>query len=395
MKKKIVFFSGNRAEYSLQLPIIRAVNKRSDLEYFLIVSGTHVKDTYGSTIEEIKSDGLKIGEIIDIGNNEKDPYSAAISMGTAIIKITKIIKKIKPDIFCIYGDRYETFAAAAASSQNNIITAHVEGGDLTEGGTHDDNLRHAITKISHIHFATNNESYKRILTLGEEKWRVHLAGYPAIDLIKKNEYSKISNLKKEFNINFKRPLIIFTQHPISNNFNEVDNQLLSSLNAIQKFVDAYEAHCIITFPNNDAGGNIIVDSIEKFALGKSNITLVKSLGRKRYWGFLNLAKNQNYNIVCMGNSSSGIKETPAFCCPTINIGSRQDGRMQGKNVINCPYDEDKIFKALEKTIFDKKFREICKHAKNPYGIGNAANKIAKILSSLNLDKKILTKRMSS
>ena len=394
MVKKIVFFSGSRSEYGLQLPIIKAVSEAKELDYFLIVSGSHLQKDFGSTIAEIKDDGLVIGKTVDISNNEKPPESMAISMGTAINKITEIIKSLRPDIFCVYGDRYETFSAAIASTQNNIITAHIEGGDLTEGGTHDDNTRHAITKLSHLHFATNKESYKRILAMGEEKWRVHLVGYPALDLINNGDFAKVADLESELKVSLNKPLIVFTQHSISNDFKSVDKQIVTSIKAIENFINKYDASCVITFPNNDAGGSQIINLLKEFDLKTENVRLVKSLGRYKYWGLLNLAKNNKYKVVCMGNSSSGIKETPAFGCPTVNIGTRQNGRMQGDNVINCNYDEAEIYNALEKSIFDKEFRMICKLAKNPYDIGNAAKNITKIFSSLNVKKNILTKKMT-
>ena len=174
--KRIAIFTGNRAEYGLQIPILRAIDDNPNLEYYLIVSGAHLDPSFGSTVEEIERDVFTIHEKVDIGSGGSDLISTSEIIGTAVIKLTKIIKKSKPDIFLVYADRYESFAAAIASSQTNTITAHVEGGDLTEGGALDDNVRHAMTKLSHLHYVTNSDSYNRVLSMGEEEWRTHLVG---------------------------------------------------------------------------------------------------------------------------------------------------------------------------------------------------------------------------
>ena len=317
----------------------------------------------------------------------------AISVSKVIAKLTKTIQKVKPDILIIHGDRFETMGAAIAGHENNIITAHIEGGDMTYGGTHDDNIRHAITKLSHIHYTTNKHSYKRVLSLGEEKSRVKLVGFTALDLIKNKDYTKKEKILRKYNFNMHNPILLFTMHPLSFSFNKTKEEIQASLKALLKAIRKFNAYCIITYPNNDAGSEYILKSIKTFSNLNKNVRLYKSLGRKDYWGIMNLFK-LNFKVICIGNSSSGIKESSAFNCPTINIGNRQKGRLTGKNILHCVANEEKIFKAISKCFKDKSFLKECKTSGNPYGRGQAGKKIASHLNSIIIDESILLKKMT-
>ena len=292
----------------------------------------------------------------------------------------------------VYADRFEGFSAVVASTQMNIPTAHIEGGDLTEGGALDDSIRHAITKLSHIHFTTNKQATNRILGMGEER-RVHTVGFPAIDLILENNYAFPSELKERLNIDLNKPIIIFTQHSVTTQFDKAKNQILPSLEVLKELADK-NFQIIITYPNNDAGGKQIIKSINNFFKKDiSNIQIHISLGRYLYHGLLALAKLENSKVVCVGNSSSGIKETPAFSCPTVNIGSRQKGRLRGENVIDVPYEKSKIIEAINLSLTDS-FKKKCQSTTNPYWISEAGPKIADILSKTKINQKLITKQMT-
>ena len=394
MKKKIAIFTGNRAEYGLQVPILREIDKNPNLEYILIVSGAHLDPNFGTTINEIKEDGFNIHETVNIKPYGSNLISTSNNIGQIVIEITNIIEKYVPDIFLVYADRFETFGAAIAASQTNTVTAHVEGGDITEGGALDDSVRHAITKLSHLHFATNDQAKTRILAMGEERWRVHKVGYPGIDLINVHDFYDEKKIKQILEINLAKPIIIYTQHSVSNKFKLAKKQLEPALQAMQKLIIDYDAQCIITYPNNDAGGISIFKSLEEFSKTNNNIYLHQSLGRKLYWGLLNLAKKPNNKIVCVGNSSSGIKETPAFGCPVVNIGTRQAGRLKGDNIIDCDYDTTDIYNSIIKCLFNKKHITKCRETVNPYGIGDAGKKIVSVLDSIELNDSLLTKKMT-
>ena len=392
-RRKIAIFTGNRAEYGLQYPILRAIDKHPDLDYSLIVSGAHLDNNFGKTLNEIKKDGFKIDREIKIEMDSETLFSTAQAIGSGIQEISKALEEIAPDIMVVYADRFEGFAAIVASTQMNIPTAHIEGGDLTEGGALDDSVRHAMTKLSHLHFTTNQQASNRILGMGEEKWRVHTVGFPAIDLISENNYASEDELIEKYNLDTKKPIILFTQHSVTTEFDQASFQIRPSLNALKKLANE-NFQIIITYPNNDAGGKQIIKSInEFFPKSTSNIQIHDSLGRYFYHGLLGLAKKRSSQIVCVGNSSSGIKETPAFSCPTVNVGSRQEGRLRGKNVIDVEYSETQILEAIRKSL-SKDFKLKCESVENPYWLGDAGPKIAKVLSKIELNSKIIRKKMT-
>jgi len=294
----------------------------------------------------------------------------------------------------VYADRFEGFAAIIAGTQMNVPTAHVEGGDLTEGGALDDSVRHAMTKLAHLHFTTNAQATNRILAMGEEPWRVHTVGFPAIDLIEEGRFASPAELRDAYGIDPSKPLIVFTQHSVTTEFDRAAEQIRPSLTALKRLA-ADGVQIIATYPNNDAGGRRIIAELERFAgEGVANLQLRRSLGRYNYHGLLALARNETARVACVGNSSSGIKETPAFACPTVNIGSRQDGRLRAENVIDATYDADAIYGAVRRCLDDAAFRAQCRAAPNPYWMGNAGRKIADVLSTVSLDGRLLRKGMT-
>ena len=395
MKKIIAVFTGNRAEYGLQYPVLKAIDAHPDLEYRLIVSGAHLDKNFGNTIQEINDDGFEIHAQVDIILDESSPFATSQAIGTGVLSIADALSKIKPDIFVVYADRFEGFAAVIASTQMNIPTAHIEGGDITEGGALDDSVRHAMTKLAHIHFTTNQQARNRLLAMGEASWRVHTVGFPAIDLIQENNFATANELVDLYNLDLKRPIVLFTQHSVTTEFHEAANQIKPSLFALKKLaLDGCQI--IITYPNNDAGGRKIIDTINNFKNDElsdiKDIQIYTSLGRYNYHGVLALASDPDNKICCVGNSSSGIKETPAFGCPTVNIGSRQEGRLRADNVIEADYDADNIYEAIKSCLHDKNFIEISSSCVNPYGIGDAGIKIAKVLHETEIQPKKLLRK---
>ena len=214
-----------------------------------------------------------------------------------------------------------------------------------------------MTKLAHLHFTTNQEASNRILAMGEESWRIHSVGFPAIDLIKEGNFAGKKEICNRLHLKTDRPIVLFTQHSVTTEFEKAADQLRPSLAAIKK-IAKNGAQVILTYPNNDAGGAQIIKLLQKFASQKiPGVQLHRSLGRFIYHGILALAKDPANRVVCVGNSSSGIKETPAFHCPTVNIGSRQKGRLRGCNVLDVPYNKEKILLAIQKCFIDEKFRK--------------------------------------
>jgi len=390
----VAVFTGNRAEYGLQYPILRAIDKHPDLDYRLLVSGAHLDTNFGSTLDEIQNDGFHIDAEIRIEMDGGSLFATAQAIGSGVIEISKVLNKIKPDMMLVYADRFEGLAAVIASTQMNIPTAHIEGGDLTEGGALDDSVRHAMTKLSHLHFTTNAQASNRILAMGEEAWRVHTVGFPAIDLIAEGNFASVTEIREKFSLDLTRPIVLFTQHSVTTEFDKAPEQILSSLAAIEKLASE-GIQVILTYPNNDAGGQAIIEKLIEFRSNiHQNTDVRQSLGRYFYHGVLALARFAEVRVVCLGNSSSGLKETPAFGCPTVNIGSRQEGRLRGENVIDVDYSATEIYTATIKGLFDDDFRKLCREAVNPYWLGEAGPKIADVLAVTPLGQKLIRKQMT-
>ena len=394
MKRTIAIFTGNRAEYGLQFPILKAVKEHEELEYKLLVSGAHLDKNFGNTLKEINKDGFEVHEEIKIEMDAASLTSTVNAIGSGVLSIGEALQRIRPDIMVVYADRFEGFAAVIASSQMNIPTAHIEGGDLTEGGALDDSVRHAMTKLAHLHFTTNEQASNRLLAMGEEPWRVHTAGFPAIDLINEGNFANPLEIEEMLKIDVNKPIVLFTQHSVTTEFDKAYEQVSLSLLAIKELVNK-GIQCIVTYPNNDAGGKQIIQKINELENEyQKNLIIRRSLGRYMYHGVLALARDKSLNILCIGNSSSGIKETPAFGCPTINIGSRQNGRLRANNVLDVDYDEKAIINAVEKCFSDDSFRHQCFNCENPYYVGGAGKKISEVLSSVELGQKLIRKKMT-
>ena len=395
MKKRVVaVFTGNRAEYGLQFPILRAIEKHPDLEYRLLVSGAHLDPNFGSTLDEIRNDGFRIDAEIKIEMDAASLFATAQAIGSGVLAISRVLDEMRPDIMVVYADRFEGFAAVIAATQMNIPTAHIEGGDLTEGGALDDSVRHAMTKLTHLHFTTNEQASNRILGMGEEPWRVHTVGFPAIDLISEGNFATNLEITEQLGLDLSRPIVLFTQHSVSTEFERAAEQVQPSIDAIKRLADE-GIQIVLTYPNNDAGGQAIISELDAFGASDYKNTQVKrSLGRYLYHGILALARNPDIRVTCLGNSSSGLKETPAFGCPTVHIGSRQEGRLRGENVLDAGYSSNEIYDQIQRSLFDDNFRELCREAKNPYWLGEAGPKVAEVLAMTPLDQGLIRKRMT-
>jgi UDP-N-acetylglucosamine 2-epimerase (non-hydrolysing)/GDP/UDP-N,N'-diacetylbacillosamine 2-epimerase (hydrolysing) len=322
-------------------------------------------------------------------------FATAQAIGTGILSLSVVLDELKPDFLVVYADRFEGFAAVITGTQMGIPTAHIEGGDITEGGALDDSVRHAMTKLSHLHFTTNEDAARRIKTMGEEEWRIFNVGFPAIDLIAEGHYATADELSARFGIDPARPIILFTQHSVTTEFEKASQQIIPSLKALEELASG-GCQVIITYPNNDAGGRRIINCIDDWwGRGIPGAQIYKSLGRYNYHGFLHLCGNGGGVGVCVGNSSSGIKETPTLGCPAVNIGTRQKGRLRACNVIDTDYDKEQIIDAIKRSLYDQEFRERCRVCDNPYGQGDAGKKIAAVLADVQIDARLIQKRMTA
>lgn len=393
-KRKVAVFTGNRAEYGLQYPILRAIDEHPELDYQLLVSGAHLDNHFGRTLDEIRKDGFRVDAEVKIEMDVDTRIATAQAIGSGVLAISRVLDKFRPDIVVVYADRFEGFAAVIAATQMNIPTAHVEGGDLTEGGALDDSVRHAMTKLAHLHFTTNQQATNRILSMGEESWRVHTVGFPAIDLISEGRYASVKEVVDKLSLDLARPCVLFTQHSVTTEFEQASGQLKPSIEAL-RMLAAQGVQVVITYPNNDVGGRTIIECLSELARASiPGIQIHRSLGRHLYHGVLALARSPGISVACVGNSSSGIKETPVFGCPTVNIGSRQKGRLRGDNVIDTDYDDQEIVAAVRRCLHDQAFRNTCRVTDNPYYLGGAGKRIAAVLASVPIDQALLRKAMT-
>lgn len=393
MKRKIAIFTGNRAEYGLQYSIIKAVDEHPQLDYFLLISGAHLDEDFGYTLHEIEKDGFRVYREVSIVMEQDNLFATAQAIGSGILSLSRILSELQPDFLIVYADRFEGFSALITGTQMNIPTAHIEGGDLTEGGALDDSVRHAMTKLAHLHFTTNIQAAERVLKLGEEPWRVFNVGFPALDLVTQGNFASTEEIRQQYGIECSLPLVVFTQHSVTTEFDQSARQIRPSLQALKLLAES-GIQIIITYPNNDAGGKTIIKEIEAARhIMPANVQIHKSLGRYNYHGLLHVC-GQSGHGVCVGNSSSGIKETPAFGCPAVDIGTRQNCRLRGDNILSVDYDTEQIVDAVKKALFDESFRKQCLECDNPYGKGNAGKHIAETLASIKIDANLLQKKMT-
>lgn len=392
--RKVSVFTGSRAEYGLILPIIKGIQRHKNLTCSVIAAGSHLDKKFGSTLSEIYRDGVEVSEKVYLDTSGDDLSSTVTAIGTCVIEMGKILQKVAPDFLIVYADRFEGFGAVIAASQMNIPTVHVEGGDITDGGALDDSVRHAMTKLSHLHFTTNEDASNRLLAMGEEPWRVCTAGLPAMDMISEEDFEDRFSVLNKLNLNIQQPIILFTQHSVTTQHSLSKQQVKPSLKVLKDLAkQGYQV--LITFPNNDAGGLKIIDEINM--LGKQryeNIQIFESLGRRMYHGVLALARDQESRVVCVGNSSSGLKETAVFRCPAVNIGTRQMGRLRAGNVIDAGYNYGEILTAINTCLFEETFRKKLECVSNPYGVGGVGDKIAGRLASVDMGSELLNKKMT-
>ncbi|SQC03116.1 UDP-N-acetylglucosamine 2-epimerase [Clostridium tetanomorphum] len=273
--KKILVVTGTRADYGLLYWTMREIQNDVELELQLVVTGNHLVKDYGYTVEQIKRDGFQIDEEIDIIINSEKKSSIVKSMGLEMVQMAQCFDRLKPDILLILGDRYETFVAATCAMMMNISIAHMNGGESTEGAV-DEQIRHSITKMAHIHF-TGAEYYKeRIVKMGEEPWRVYNVGQAGIENIKRLKLLEKYELQRELNVSFDKPVFLVTYHPVTLDIENIESQMNNLLDSLKEF----DAKYIFTYPNADFGSKVIIDKINDFVKHNNNAYIYYSLGQK-------------------------------------------------------------------------------------------------------------------
>ena len=381
---RVAIFTSTRSDMSYLRPLIEKMEKAPKIQPMLFVGGTHLIKEFGNTLGEIKKSKIKITGYFDyyyLGNTK---YSLAKSLTNAHEKIAKIFKKFHFDIVCVMGDRFEKLAEVNNAILFNKPILHLFGGEKTEGVI-DEQVRHMITKASHLHFATCEEYKKNILNMGEQKFRVFNSGSLTIDNIKNIKKISKKKLFKKLKLNYNKQVGILTYHPVT-----LENKIstLQQIKNIFHILNKYNMQYVVTAPGHEYGRDQIERFFKKISKENKKFFYVKSLG------FNNLFSLIPHCKFVIGNSSSGIIEVPYFKIPTINIGDRQKGRIFHKSIINCGYSSKEINNSLQKALsanFLKKIRKM----KYKFGNGKASNKIVKVIKKIRLDEKFLRKKLIS
>ena len=383
MKKKICAVTGSRAEFGLIKHVLKKIEQTDGLEFSLVVTGAHLSKEFGYTVDEIVQEGFSIAERVEMLMSSDTSVSIGKSIGLGVISLTECLKKLDPDILLIVGDRYEIFAAATAAMVNNIPIAHISGGEITEGAI-DEQIRHALTKMSHIHFTTADENTNRILQMGEEAWRVHTVGGLWNENIR--NLSKLSklDLKAMLGLEFLWPTILVTYHPTTLQLGQVGTDIEDLLDVLGQL----DAEIIFTYPNADAGGRVIVSKIKEFVAKHPKAKAFESLGSTYYLNVL------SYVDLVVGNSSSGMVETQRFKLPVVNIGERQKGRLITENIILAEGTKNNISSAIQKAL-SKEFKQRISTMRDPYYKEDVATNIVRVLSELPSKPTLLRKQFVS
>nr|WP_309098444.1 UDP-N-acetylglucosamine 2-epimerase [Fredinandcohnia onubensis] len=380
--KRISILTATRAEYGLLKPIIEKLNIVPEFDIRIVVTGAHLSPEFGLTYKEIEQDGLEIDKKVEMLLSADTPGAISKSMGLAMISFADYFEELKPDLLMVLGDRYETLAVCTVAMNLRIPIAHLYGGETTEGAV-DESIRHAITKLSYLHFTSTEEYRKRVIQLGEQPDRVLCVGAVGIENILNQDLMSKSELGESIDFNLNRPYAIVTFHPVTLEDNSSAVQFQSLLEVCKKYQDI---NFIFTKANADANGRIINKMIDDYVSENDNAIAFTSLGMKRYLSGL------KHCAMVIGNSSSGLVEAPSFGIPTINIGDRQKGRLQADSVINCEPSFQDIARAMVLALSDE-FKNKAKNTINPYGDGNTSEKIvAAVMDYLLVDKIELKKK---
>jgi GDP/UDP-N,N'-diacetylbacillosamine 2-epimerase (hydrolysing) len=387
-KIKIAAVTGIRSEYELLYPVLNEIVKKDNLELDVIVTGAHNSDNFGYTIKDIDKDRFKIIGTVENLLNSNSLVGKVKSAGILLSSLPEILNSVKPNLVIALGDREEPLITAIACNYMNIPFAHIAGGDraFPETGDADEGVRHATTKLAHLHFAMMKDHADRILKLGEEKWRVFTVGDPGLDRIRLAKIISKKALSRRLRVDLeKKKNIVVIQHVINQEAQFARIQMETTLNALK----SVDANVIIIYPNSDPGSLVLIETITAYSEKNMHFHAFKNLPR---FEFVNLLRNADLLI---GNSSAGILEAPFLKLATINVGERQKQRLHSDNVLFVPFNETIIVKAINTALYDKRFLHKVKQCKSIYGDGFSGKRIADILSKkITYNAKLLAKEIT-
>jgi UDP-N-acetylglucosamine 2-epimerase (non-hydrolysing) len=371
MKRRIAVFTGTRAEYGLLYWLMKEIQTSEQLELQLIVAAMHLSPEFGETWRQIERDGFHIGAKVEMLLSSDSAVGIAKSMGLGMIGFADALERLKPEILIVLGDRFEALAIVQTALVMRIPVAHLHGGEITEGAF-DDAFRHAITKMSHLHFVAAEPYRRRVVQMGEAPETVFNVGALGLDHIRRTPRMHLSDIGSSINFNLCAPYFLVTYHPVT----ALDEDPILTTQAILDTIDRFGLYqAVFTYPNADNGGRAIIPLLENYCRAHSDRAIViPSLGFERYHSMVASA------AAVIGNSSSGIIEVPAHGIPSVNIGYRQQGRLAADSVIHCAPDRQAITDAITKAV-SFEFSSRCRIIHNPYGQGDAAKSIVDIINT--------------
>jgi len=368
--RRILVMTGTRAEYGIFHPLLERLEASPDIDLALVVTGSHLSGRFGATVAEVEADGYRIAARVELPLDDDSPLGVARATGAAVSGIAEALAAERPDVFVLLGDRYEALAAATAATLMRVPVAHLHGGEITEGAI-DDSVRHAITKLSALHFVATEEYAQRVIRMGEDPATVFTVGALGVDNAVHTELVDAAALAADLGFDFAFPAALATFHPVTLD----DAGGLAQLEELLGAFDALpELRVLVTMPNADAGNQAIAERlVEWTSANAGRAKAFASLGRVRYLSAMAASD------VVVGNSSSGIIEAPSFGRPTVDIGDRQAGRARAASVIHAEPERAAIVSAIREAL-SPEGRERAASRANPYGDGRAAERIAEVLS---------------
>jgi UDP-hydrolysing UDP-N-acetyl-D-glucosamine 2-epimerase len=379
MKRKIAVVTSSRADYSHLYWPLHDLATRNDVDLQLIVMGSHLSREFGLTVDQIERDGLAIAARIECLLSSDSDVGMAKTIGVATLSFSDLLGQMRPDLLLLIADRYEMLAPASVALALRIPIAHIEGGEISEGAI-DDAVRNALTKMSHIHFTSTHAARQRVIAMGEEGWRVHRAGAPSLDHLRRRPLPTREHLESRLRVDLSQPTILVAYHPVTL-ARDTTQEVAPLFSALRQISD----QLLFCFPNADAGSRELIERTKFFLHDRRNGRLFVNLEPITYWGLL-----REIDLL-LGNSSSGIMETASFALPTVNIGVRQQGRERAHNVIDALPEEGSILAAIERAK-SADFRRSLAGMTNPYGEGRASETIVSVLCGVPLSQELLVKR---
>jgi UDP-hydrolysing UDP-N-acetyl-D-glucosamine 2-epimerase len=371
-KRRIGVITTSRADYSHLYWPLRELSAHPGVVLAVFALGAHLSPEFGSTLKEIERDGFPIQARIECLLSSDTDTGMAKTIGVAILGLADALTAWRPDLLLLIADRYEMLAPASVALALRIPIAHIEGGEISQGAI-DDQVRNALTKLAHIHFTSTPTARRRVIGMGEEPWRIHHAGAPSLDHLRRSALLDRPTLEVKLSIKFERPAILVAYHPVT-----ILKETTAEAHALFAALAETPGQLIFVYPNSDAGGYALIERTRALAATRPHTNIFVNLDAVTYWSLLG-------NVDAMvGNSSSGIMEAASFALPTVNVGMRQQGRERARNVIDVPADASAILAAIQRAL-SPEFREILRGMTNPYGDGTAAKTIAHILTTVPLE----------